>query len=614
MYSPIRTLALVITFASSVCSQGSDDSLYEIWASDQSNSVANQTKLGVKGSFLWIFDSDGMKNQLSGLGDAKSLSCIPGKDVGPCDILDVFPQDLEEVKADGSPTGKKLKDLDSFCRLHAVVKDPFNRYVHANIFTPGGGYSGIIDTETKEAVALFRHSKFNTGKARSVHMAAWSADGSAILIANLHGKAVERVNVGRDSDSRILSVEFDRNATIGFGSNMAIEEGASFFRGNNAFGRPLKGAIVGDYANADLGDLTPNGYCKEDGCGSSALPSTGRVNNVPISPISSVEDNLYMNFGGGGIFILDLKATPMAIMGEYGSEIFNGAGVVGIQVGKQMFMNAGVSAGSSGFKQSTFSVYSFNSSAFSDGPTKPNVPLPNVVFKDNANTNTIGNVDGNGGTINDSGQLPGVTTRRDSHGVAATVDGKYLHVVDRIQNVVESFDVETYERTTYDLTSLDGRSGRPNIPNQAGACLARSVTDDGNLNLNDPSPDFIDITPDGRYLVVALRGPAPVTVGHSAQGSCPGVGIVEVTENGKAGKLVDVLRTTNTIDNAPVPFPVSGGIDYVGAERSDVHGAIAIAKVRPKSTTERELSPKASSASRLNLGYVSAIIFAVLLV
>jgi hypothetical protein len=278
---------------------------------------------------------------------------------------------------------------------------------------------------------------------------------------------------------------------------------------------------------------------------------------------------------------------------EYGSEIFNGAGVVGIQVGKQMFMNAGVSAGASGFKQSTFSVYSFNTSAFSDGPNKPNVPLPNVVFKDNANTNTIGNIDGNGGTINDSGQLPGVTTRRDSHGVAATVDGKYLHVVDRIQNVVESFDVETYERTTYDLTSLDGQSGRLNIPNQAGACLARSVTDDGNLILNDPTPDFMDITPDGKYLVVALRGPAPVTAGHSAEGSCPGVGIVEVTEDGKAGKLVDVLRTTNTIDNAPVPFPVSGGIDYVGAERSDVHGAIAVAKVRPNSTIEGELSPKA---------------------
>ena len=46
--------------------------------------------------------------------------------------------------------------------------------------------------------------------------------------------------------------------------------------------------------------------------------------------------------------------------------------------------------------------------------------------------------------------------------------------------------------------------------------------------------------------------------------------------DGKSGKLVDVLRTTNTIDNA-TGFSVIGGHMYSGAERSDVHGAIAVA-------------------------------------
>ena len=48
-------------------------------------------------------------------------------------------------------------------------------------------------------------------------------------------------------------------------------------------------------SDAELGNLTPNGYCKEDGCNSSVLPATGRVHkHVPICPIPSSEDNLYV--------------------------------------------------------------------------------------------------------------------------------------------------------------------------------------------------------------------------------------------------------------------------------------------------------------------------------
>ena len=45
------------------------------------------------------------------------------------------------------------------------------------------------------------------------------------------------------------------------------------------------------------------------------------------------------------------------------------------------------------------------------------------------------------------------------------------------------------------------------------------------------------------------------------------------------GKLVDVLRATNTIDDHPVvPDSIVGVHDYTGAERSDVHGAIVVAR------------------------------------
>jgi len=545
---------------------------YEIWASDQSNSVPGETERGVNGSFLWIFDDKAMKDQIEERIDAVPLPCTPGATEGPCNVHDMFPGDLINTK------GTKLSELGKFGRLHAVVKDPFNRYVNANFFVPGGGYNGIIDTETKEAIALFRVTNFSydtsTGAAenRSVHMSFWSADGSKLMFSNLHGKAIERVNVERDTDGKITSLVFDKSATLGLGRNMKVVEEATFFSGDNAYGNPLIGGVTGDYKLADLGNLTPNGFCKEDGCGFTA---TGRRNNVPICPIPSTRNNLYITLGGGGLFIANLMSTPMAIVGEYSSNIVNGAGLLAYQYKNedQVFLNAGVSAGGAGFDQSAFTLYSFQDSAYQETPNLPNTPLPSRIFKDEMNTATIGNVD-SGELRNDSGQIPGKTTRRDSHGAWFTGDGKYIHIVDRIQNNVESFNTETSERFTYDLVSHDGKSGRSG---KAGACWTRSVTDDPMLPLNDPSPDLLEITPDGKYFVIALRGPVPVSVPHSAQGSCPGVAIVQISDDGKAGHLVDVIRTTNTVDTTPLTdFSGVGGHNYIGAERSDIHSAVVV--------------------------------------
>jgi len=552
---------------------------FEVWASDQSNSVPGQESLGVKGSFLWIFDSQGVMDQLAGKSDATPLSCTPENANGPCDAFDVFPQELAQIGTDG-PTGETLMDLPGFGRLHGKIVDPQNLYVNANFFTPGGAYIGIIDIETKEAVSLFRLSKFETSKKRSVHMSIWLKDGSAILCSNLHGKAIERINITRDASGKITAAEFDKSGTFGLGNSNVVVEEATFFEGMSAFGRPLLGGIVGDYSEDALGELTPNGYCKEDGCTTSLLPPTGRVNNVPICPIPSgvpsTEDNLYVTLGGGGLLVLDAKATPMTIVGEYDSTTINGAGCGGTQAGQQIFLNAGVSAGASGSDQSSFTLYSLDDGAFSSGSNGMNDPPPTVVFKDPTNTNTIGNVDGTD-VMNDTGQLPGVTTRRDAHGMISVRDQKFIHQFDRIRNLVEVFDAETYEHFSYDLTSKNGKNDRPDNPKKAGPCHAKSVTDDPNLIPNDPTPDLLGKTPDGNYLVVGFRGPAPVSVSHSGQGSCPGVGIIKLSKDGKRGKLVDVIRTTNTIDTADVPDIVNG-IQYAGVERSDIHSAIVVSK------------------------------------
>jgi hypothetical protein len=237
-----------------------------------------------------------------------------------------------------------------------------------------------------------------------------------------------------------------------------------------------------------------------------------------------------------------------------------------------------VGSSGAGFDQSTFILYALDDHKFDANVNDPkeSIPFPSQVFNDATNTNTIGNKDGKD-EPNTTGQLPTIlSTRRDSHGGVATLDGKYIHIVDRIQNVIEVFNAATQERVnTYDLVSKDGKSGWQGA---AGPCLARSVLDDNNLHLNDPAPDLLELTLDGKHLMVAFRGPNPITVSHSsAQGSCPGVGIVELSEDGKSGRIVDVLRSTNTVDTVTVGT-ITGGTNSAGLERSDVHGTIVVAR------------------------------------
>ena len=52
---------------------------------------------------------------------------------------------------------------------------------------------------------------------------------------------------------------------------------------------------------------------------------------------------------------------------------------------------------------------------------------------------------------------------------------------------------------------------------------------------------------------------------------------MDIMSDGKRGKLVDVLRAYNTVDEY-TPSSTSGGHVYQGAERSDVHGAIVVFK------------------------------------
>ena len=302
---------------------------------------------------------------------------------------------------------------------------------------------------------------------------------------------------------------------------------------------------------------------------------------VIICPIVSDTGMGYLTFGAGGMLVVDTTATPMKLVAEYGNNEVNGAGCGGIHIGDNVWLDGGVSAVGAGAPRSTFTVYTVNDTIISQAAKNgtllaENFPPINTVFKDPTNTSPSGNNAPGAPAENLTGQVPGVTTRRDAHGMIETLDERYVHVVDRIQNTMDVFDSQTLTRVGgYDLVSADGQSGRGGA---AGPCEASSVTDPGTvssgaaLTTNDPAPDLMGITPDGKYIVVALRGPKPVTVNHGGQGSCPGVGMIELTNGGASGKLVSVLRASNIADTA-IPPNFAGGANYTGNEAADVHGA-----------------------------------------
>jgi hypothetical protein len=496
---------------------------------------------------MWTWKGEDVEKQIASKGSYTAPATR-------YDMHDIFPGTIVE-----SGTGTTLGALhaagQNFGRLHGMLSDPQGMYMNVNMFVTGGlagGYVGIIDGATKEAVALFQVTK--TGHGRSLHMSFWNSDGSALLLANLHGRILERINIDRDADGRITGANYDLGASLNVGSNPVIVDPASAFNGNGM----VPSGVTGSYANADLGLTTPAGDARQ---------GAERPANVIVCPIVASTGNVYVTFGGGGLIVADgdsAPGTPMSILAEYDRPTVNGAGCGGLEVDGKVYLNAGASAAGSGATQSTMTVYAIDDAAIAAGNGGKNMPAPTTIFKDAGNTQTIGN--NFGAASNGTGQLPGVSTRRDAHGMAMTLDGAYIHQADRIQNVVEVIRTSDMKHVgSYDLTSANGQG------KGEGACAAASVTDDAGLPGNDPAPDLMGTTPDGKHLVVALRGPTPVSVSHNAQGSCPGVGIIKLSNKGDAGKLITVLRTTNYIDTAPQA--AAGGHAYTGGEHSDPHGA-----------------------------------------
>ena len=228
----------------------------------------------------------------------------------------------------------------------------------------------------------------------------------------------------------------------------------------------------------------------------------------PVCPVIDKCDRYaFITLAGGGLFVVDPNTTPMSIIAEYDKNTVHPDGCGGVQANGQMYINSG------GAKESD--LYSFPLSGYlSSNP--PNAPAPSLVYSHDG-------------------------TNSDSHGAIVTNGERFLWVVERFGNNMTI--VDTRNNAVVDQFSLVGTVS------------------------NDPAPDLLDISPDGKFIFMSLRGPNPLTGNNPAfnnsVGSTPGVGIIRVQQGGTRGRFIAQLPITNIVG---------------GVERADPHGLRVLVK------------------------------------
>lgn len=306
---------------------------------------------------------------------------------------------------------------------------------HAILAFVASGHVVIFDADGRRPVACLRASA-GTNAGRQAHAATPAPDDSYILVANQNGKLLQRINTNYTTNQYSL----DTAATLDLTSC-----------------------------------TTPSGAA----CQSAEL----RPDNAPIVPTITADSRLaYVTLRGGGLFIVDPKSSPMKIRAEYDKTTIAGSGLMGMQIGDKVVVNAG----------GGFFAYRFSPAEVA-ATNAPNRPAPTAL-------------------------LTQVSSARDGHGMTATGRGKFVWITDRATDVAEVFEVASGRRSTVSFAS----SMSPK-----------------------PAPDIADVSPAGDLLFVALRGPTPLSGGALAIGSTPGLGIMKLSASGESGTLQGLLRISN---------------------------------------------------------------------
>jgi hypothetical protein len=323
-------------------------------------------------------------------------------------------------------------------------------HTHAIVSFVATGHVLILDARKRQPVDCIRTSA-GAGGARQAHFAIPSPDQTYLSVANQNGKLFERINTHYPTNTFVL----DTAAGI-------------------------------DLANC----TTPNGFPCQD--------PLLRPDNAPICPIiDSTSRYSFVTLRGGGLFVVDSKATPMRIVAEYDRDTIHPNGCLGAETAGKMYIDSGGGTPTNLYEAD---LYVLPSTGY-ETPFPPNSPTPTVVFSEDVE-------------------------HADTHGAALVAHDRYLWVADRGRNFL--FVVDTRE---------DGIVNRIDLV--------------GDVSL-DPTPDLLFPSPQRTRIYMSLRGPNPLTADpHVSTGTTPGVGVVKVREGGRDGRFFGVAPVSN-IDSAGV--------------------------------------------------------------
>ncbi|MBI4279217.1 MAG: hypothetical protein HY660_12250 [Armatimonadetes bacterium] len=300
---------------------------------------------------------------------------------------------------------------------------------HAVIANFASGHVYVMRTRDRKIVA-----SIDVGE--QAHHAVVSPDGRLILVANLGGKRLARIH-------------------------------ADFAAGHFTYDRAQ---------DLNLG----------------ALEDKARPDNAPVCPVLA-GGKAYVTLRGGGMYVVDYRATPMRILRSYSRDEIAPAGCGGMVVGGRIYVNSGTIASSD--------LYVFD--AASDALLR-HLPLGWTGFDSHGMVAV--------GTAGRSG-----SGAPQPHGAG----GRYLWLSNRAQGNVVIVD-----------TQHDSVVG---IIDGVGA-----------------APDIAGVSPSGRRVYMVLRGPNNLSGGPSARGATPGFAILQVVEDGRRGRRVGFVPIGDQSPASPV--------------------------------------------------------------
>jgi hypothetical protein len=228
-----------------------------------------------------------------------------------------------------------------------------------------------------------------------------------------------------------------------------------------------------------------------------------RPDNAPICPfVPSTGFPAYVSLRGGGLLTVDPYATPMTVVGEWPATEVARDGCGFTESNGWVYGNGGSNPTNlGGWFHYRLPVGDRDDYSAQNPPSTPAIQ---VVERDTSGP-------------------------RDAHGVA-TVNG-YVWGFDRAAHVVQVWR---------------GRDAAP-----VGTTDLRTAASQA------PAPDIADVSPDGRAVYVATRGPNPLSGAHAATGDAPGLLVLEAAKDGREPVVRSLVRVSNVVD---------------GVERADPHG------------------------------------------